>query len=55
MPIQNSEVADLFNKVADLLEVEGENRFRVRAYREAARIVGGHSHSVAEMVVQDEV
>ena len=32
MPIQNSEVADVFNKVADLLEIEGENQFRVRAY-----------------------
>ncbi len=54
MPIQNSEVADLFNKVADLLEIEGENQFRVRAYRDAARTVGGHSRSVAEMVKQDE-
>ena len=54
MPIQNSEVADLFNKVADLLEIEGENQFRVRAYRDAARTVGGHSRSVTEMVVKDE-
>lgn len=54
MPIQNSEVTDLFNKVADLLEIEGENQFRVRAYRDAARTVGGHSRSVAEMVKQDE-
>lgn len=50
MPIQNSDVAEIFEKVADLLEIEGENRFRVRAYRDAARTVGGHSRSVAEMV-----
>lgn len=54
MPIQNSDVAGTFEKVADLLEIEGENRFRVRAYRDAARTVGGHSRSVAEMVKQDE-
>src|SRR5215217_1545580 len=54
MPIQNSDVADIFEKVADLLEIKGENRFRVRAYRDAARTVGGHSRSVAEMVEQDE-
>jgi DNA polymerase (family X) len=54
VPIQNSEVADLFNKVADLLEIEGENQFRVRAYRDAVRTVGGHPRSVAEMVEQDE-
>jgi DNA polymerase (family X) len=42
MPIQNSDVAEIFEKVADLLEIEGETRFRVRAYRDAARTVGGH-------------
>jgi DNA polymerase (family X) len=36
VPIQNSDVAEIFEKVADLLEIEGENRFRVRAYRDAA-------------------
>src|SRR5215217_6244642 len=54
MPIQNSDVAEIFEKVADLLEIEDENRFRVRAYRDAARTVGGHSRSAAEMVEQDE-
>ena len=54
MPIQNAEVADVFNKMADLLEIEGENQFRIRAYREAARTVGRHSRSVAEMVEQDK-
>ena len=54
MPIQNSDVAEVFEKVADLLEIEGDNRFRVRAYRDAARTVGGHSRSAAEMVEQDE-
>jgi len=40
MPIQNSDVAEIFEKVADLLEIEGENQFRVRAYRGAARTSG---------------
>jgi DNA polymerase (family 10) len=50
MPIQNSDVAEIFEKVADLLEIEGENRFRVRAYGDATRTVDAHSRSVAEMV-----
>ncbi len=50
MPVQNSDVAEIFEKVADLLEIQGENQFRVRAYRDAARTVGGRSRSVAEMV-----
>jgi DNA polymerase (family X) len=54
VPIQNSDVAETFEKVADLLEIEGENKFRVRAYRDAARTVGGHSRSVAEMVEKGE-
>lgn len=54
MPVHNSDVANIFNEVADLLEIQGENRFRVRAYREAARTVSGHSKSVAEMVENDE-
>jgi len=40
-------VADIFEKVADFLELEGENSFRVRACRDAARTVGGHSRSVS--------
>ncbi len=35
MPIHNSDVAEIFEKVADLLEIEGENQFRVGAHREA--------------------
>jgi len=35
MPIQNSDVAEIFNRVADILDIQGENRFR--AYRNAVR------------------
>jgi DNA polymerase (family 10) len=50
MPIHNSDVAEIFNRVADLLEILDENPFRVRAYRNAARAIGGLSQSVAAMV-----
>jgi DNA polymerase (family 10) len=50
MQIHNSDVADIFNRVADLLEILDENPFRVRAYRNAARAIGGLSQSVAAMV-----
>ena len=45
MPIQNSDVAETFEKVADLLEIESESRFKIEAYRDAARTVGGHSRT----------
>ncbi|MFW6160371.1 MAG: DNA polymerase/3'-5' exonuclease PolX [Acidobacteriota bacterium] len=54
MPIHNSDIADIFNKVADLLEIQGANPFRVRAYRDAARTIGGLSKSVADMISQEK-
>lgn len=36
----NAEIADAFDQVADLLEFQNANAFRVRAYRNAARTIG---------------
>lgn len=33
--IYNADIAKQFNKLADLLEIEGANPFRIRAYRNA--------------------
>ena len=35
----NSRIADIFDEIADLLEFQGSNPFRVRAYRNGARII----------------
>jgi DNA polymerase (family 10) len=37
MPIHNADIAAIFEEIADRLEIQGENPFRVRAYRNAAR------------------
>jgi len=37
--VENRHVADVFEQIADLLEIQGENPFRVRSYRAAARAV----------------
>ncbi len=37
--MENPEVAMVFEEIADLLEILGENPFRVRAYRNAARTI----------------
>lgn len=39
MPIHNADIAAIFDEIADLLEIQGENPFRIRAYRNAARSV----------------
>ena len=54
MPVHNTEIARLFNRLADLLEVENANPFRVRAYRNAARIVSGYSKSMADLLAEGQ-
>ncbi|MFZ0050477.1 MAG: nucleotidyltransferase domain-containing protein, partial [Desulfobaccales bacterium] len=54
MPIHNQDIAEIFEKVADLLEIEGANPFRVRAYRNAARMVSGMSQSLADLAARGE-
>ena len=43
----NADIAATFEQVADLLEYQGGNVFRVRAYRNAARTIDGLVESVA--------
>lgn len=50
MPVLNADIARIFDTVADLLEIGEANPFRVRAYRRAARTVGGLPQSVAGML-----
>ena len=40
MPVHNADIARVFDEIADLLEIQGENAFRIRAYRNAARTIG---------------
>jgi DNA polymerase (family X) len=50
MPVQNSDVSDIFNKVADLLEIEDDSPFRIRAYRNAARIIANLPQNVSDRI-----
>jgi DNA polymerase (family 10) len=46
----NSDVVKIFEELADLLEIQGANPFRVRAYRNAARTIGDLPESLAEIL-----
>ena len=50
MPIHNTDIAAIFDEIADLLEIEGANPFRVRAYRNAARTVQALGRDAATLV-----
>jgi len=54
MTASNAEIAAVLGQVADLLEIRGENPFRVRAYRAAARTVGDLPRGVAAMTAAGE-
>lgn len=54
MPIHNADIATLFNEIADLLEIQQANPFRVRAYRNAARFIGEQSRDVRTLIAHGE-
>jgi DNA uptake protein ComE-like DNA-binding protein len=49
----NEDVAHVLERVADLLDVQGANRYRVRAYRHAAQSVRDSASPVAELAVTE--
>ncbi|MCO6427143.1 DNA polymerase/3'-5' exonuclease PolX [Nitrosomonas communis] len=54
MPIHNADIAVIFEEIADLLEIESANVFRVRAYRNAARTLQELGKDVRAMAENDE-
>ena len=54
MAIRNKEIAARFTRLADLLEVEGANPYRVRAYRNAAHTLDYYRHEVSDLVAQGQ-
>jgi DNA polymerase (family X) len=54
MPVHNRDIAEIFNQVADRLEIEGANQYRVRAYRSAARTIDNLPRSAADLLEQGE-
>jgi len=54
MPVHNTDIAGIFDEFADFLEIEGENPFRIRAYRNAARTVSGLGSELRDMMAAGE-
>jgi DNA polymerase (family X) len=47
--MENQQIAKIFEEIGELLELKGENVFRVRAYRRAAQNIDGLSKDVAAL------
>jgi DNA polymerase (family X) len=46
----NQQIASVFRRLADLLELRGENEFKLRAYRNAAELIEDFHTPLAELV-----
>ncbi|MEA3409450.1 MAG: helix-hairpin-helix domain-containing protein, partial [Candidatus Eisenbacteria bacterium] len=53
--MKNQEIADIFSRLADILEIRGEEFFRVSTYRRVARIIEDLSADVAGLVESGEL
>ena len=51
--MKNQQIARIFNEIAELLELQGQNVFRIRAYRRAAQNIDGLSKDVATLSEED--
>ena len=54
MFINNTDIAEIFDEIADYLQIAGDNPFKIRAYRNASRTVRGLAPELRDMVVQKE-
>ena len=53
--MKNSEVAKVFEDIADLLELKGENVFKIRAYQKAVRSIEHLPVEVEQLVAEDKL
>ena len=48
--MENKTIADIFTEIADILDIQGENPFRIRSYRNAARTIEDMSQNLGDLV-----
>lgn len=51
----NNDIADIFEQVADLLEAQGDDYYRIRAYREGAQAIRQLDRPVVEIYHEDRI
>jgi DNA polymerase (family 10) len=48
--VDNKAIANLLFETADLLEIDGQDSFRIRSYRNAAQAIENHSHQIKDII-----
>jgi len=54
MSMHNAEIADAFDEMGDLLSIQGDSPFRIRAYQRAAQVIRGLPRQLSEMGGSEE-
>src|ERR1700679_3489750 len=53
--MNKSEITDILEEIAILLELKGENPFKARAYTNAARALDNYEGDVAQLVAENRI
>lgn len=53
--MENPQVTQIFEEIADLLEMQTENPFRVRAYHRTARTIRDLPQSLVELIYAESI
>jgi DNA polymerase (family X) len=48
--VDNKAIANILYETADLLEIDGQDSFRIRSYRNAAQAIENHSQQIKELI-----
>src|SRR6201993_2192834 len=48
--MDNKALANILFETADLLEIDGQDSFRIRSYRNAAQAIENHSHQIKDII-----
>ena len=48
--MDNKAIAGILYETADLLEIDGQDSFRIRSYRNAAQAIENHSHQIKDII-----
>jgi len=54
MPVHNADIAAVFEEIAELLEIQSANPFRIRAYRNASRTLAEFGRDLATLLRKGE-
>jgi DNA polymerase (family 10) len=49
--MDNKTIANILYETADLLEIDGQDSFRIRSYRNAAQAIENHSQQIKDLIV----